>query len=68
MYQILLKVYRHVCITKVLGEWYLAELALYRGFPDITVTGNFCSQTFMGAEVGVVLYREAQYQGVTVLL
>jgi len=30
-------------------------------FPDITVTGNFCSQTFMDAEVGVLLYRWVLY-------
>ena len=48
--RILFNAYGHICTTKLLGEWRLAGMALYREFPNSNILGNFQSQTFMGVK------------------
>jgi hypothetical protein len=48
--RILFNAYGYICTSKLLGEWRLAGMALYREFFNINILGNFQSQTFTGAK------------------
>jgi hypothetical protein len=53
LFRTLFNAHGHICITKVLGKWWIAGVAIYGGFPNVIFNREFLFiDFFMSAQWG----------------